>query len=60
MRRKDECLMKGQRVPEGKLNFTKTVDQLLENMGNGRFFNLTATEKTKNTNSAQVDSDEAE
>jgi hypothetical protein len=52
--------MKGERIPESKLNFTKTVDQLLENMGNGRFFNLTATEKTKNTNSAEVDSDEVE
>jgi hypothetical protein len=52
--------MKGERIPESKLNFTKTVDQLLENIGNGRFFNLTATEKTKNTNSAEVDSDEVE
>jgi hypothetical protein len=52
--------MKNQRIPESKLNFTKTVDQLLGNFGNNRFFNLTPTEKTKTTKSEQDQSDEVE
>lgn len=32
--------MDNERIPENKMNFTKTVGQLLEGMGNDRFFNV--------------------
>lgn len=51
----DDCFMKSQRIPEHKQNVTKTVDQILENLGNSQFFNPIVREKTQTT---QVDSDE--
>lgn len=36
--------MKSQRIPERKLNGTKTVGQFLESMGNNQFFNIERTQ----------------
>ncbi len=36
--------MKNQRIPERKLNSTKTVGQFLESMGNNQFYNIQRTE----------------
>jgi hypothetical protein len=47
--------MKSQRIPENRLNVTKTADQFLENLGNSQFFNPITTEKT---HTKQVDSKE--
>jgi len=47
--------MKSQRIPEHKLNVTKTANQFIENFGNSQFFNPITTEKT---HTKQVDSKE--
>ena len=44
-----------EKIPEHKLNVTKTVGQFIESMGNDRFYNI----KRKNTQTTKsVDSDE--
>ena len=44
-----------EKIPEHKLNVTKTVGQFIESMGNDRFYNI----KRTNTQTAKsVDSDE--
>ena len=48
--------MKSQRIPENKLNGTKTVGQILESFGNNQFFNI----DTAKRQSKQVHSNEGE
>ena len=52
-------LMKSQRIPEHKLNFTNTIDQALENIKNNDSNSVIATEKTQTTKAKQVNSNEA-
>ena len=44
-----------EKIPEHKLNVTKTVGQFIESMGNDRFFNI---KRNNNQTAKSIDSDE--